>query len=156
MIKLSYTQQDLIADQLLKGTVQMMLMLWARHDWEFLTCTNEWVFPFELLKYVIHYDCFVKMPEAARNGEVYPWISWREVNLAQEGEQENIKILTRDERKPDNYTPPLLHEWHYYIPSDITTRKNVQVMLANWCEIITIQQYLSLLPQETPTWQTAL
>jgi len=91
----------------------------------------------------------IQMSQSDREWEVYEWISGREVNVLDEKWDPtwDVSVLSFEEWKPMHYDTPLLHEWYYYVPSDMMNRDDVKVMLNNWGEIVTLTEYIELLPK---------
>jgi len=92
----------------------------------------------------------IQMSQSDREWEVYEWISGREVEVKDENgiPTWEMSVLSFEGWKPSNYSTPLLHEWYYYVPSDMMNRDDAKVMLNNWCKIVNISDYLEMLPKE--------
>lgn len=145
MIQLHYTAQDLFENKLLRETASIMMMLWAKHDWHCLIYHWDYEFPIKLIKYVVKYDCFIKMKENEWNGEVYDWLDGREfVN-----KDETVSVISFSEWKDENFTDPLEYDWYVYIPSDIKywwlNWKQLQVFIDKGCDIVSIEDYRKIM-----------
>jgi len=148
MLKLRYTKDNL-TNETLRSSVATMIMLWAKHDGECLCFGLEYdISP--IIDYVVSYNCMIQMSQSDREWEVYEWISGREVNVLDEKWDPtwDVSVLSFEEWKPMHYDTPLLHEWYYYVPSDMMNRDDAKVMLNNWCKIVNISDYLEMLPKE--------
>lgn len=162
MIKLHYTQEDLISNSSLRDAVQMLIMLGADIEQKKLVYSNWYKPDISIYPYITEYSCFIKMPLSDREWEVYEWLPWRQVNIAKDWEPEDIKTLTRSEWKKNDFMDQY-EDWTYiYIPSDIYKKdpetwkhqhfsgQELQVFIDNLCTVITIEEYKQLLPQEEP------
>jgi len=144
MLKLRYTKDDL-TNETLRSHVGTMIMLWAKHDWDCLCF--DWEYDISpIIDYVVSYNCMIKMTQSDREWEVYEWISWREVAILDEKWDPtwDVSVLSFEEWKPSNYETPFLHEWYYYVPSDMMSRDDAMILVNNWGEIVTLTQYKEL------------
>lgn len=152
MIQLQYTQQDLVSNPDLMSSVQILIMLGWKIQNRTLYYDGSYTPPLSIYPFILAYTCLIKMSVSDRQWEVYDGMPDRIINEAQAWEPEQIRILTRSERKDHNFDEPFEHEGFVYVPSDIhnwyMTGQQLQVMISNWCEIITTQEYTSLLPED--------
>ena len=144
MLKLHYTKQDLI-NETLRSHVGTMIMLWATHDGDCL-CFHWEYDTTDIFDYIVEYKCFIKLAKELREWEVFVWMSWRENPVLDENGEETweVSVLSFQDWKPSNYDTPILHEWFYYIPSDMMSRDDAKIILQNLGEIVTIQEYKEL------------
>ena len=144
MIKLRYTKDDL-TNETLRSHVVTMIMLWATHDLDCLCF--DWEYDISpIIDYVVSYNCMIKMIQSDREWEVYEWISGREVEVKDENgiPTWEMSVLSFEGWKPMHYDTPLLHEWYYYVPSDMMKRDDAMILVNNWGEIVTLTQYKEL------------
>jgi len=148
MIKLNYTTEDIIKNELLRNTVQTLLMIGAKYDDGFFF---DWDYPlpYALFPYVDEYYCFIKMSEAQRNGDVFAGLPWGTTPIMIDWQETwDVSALSFSLWKDPFFTTPVLLDWFYYIPSDIRGWFNweeLQIFLDKKCEIITISQYQQII-----------
>lgn len=138
MIKLQYTQEEYLWNIWLKNAVQDLLWLAARHRKEghniIVFDENGYVPPIDIYDYIIEYKSIIKMPKQyyTKNVETTKW--------------------------PNFDNPTESKDWLFvYVPSDFTgesyTWLELKTFVDNWCEIITISEYLEWYNIEYPPLQ---
>lgn len=157
MLRLSYTQQDLMDNALLQSTVQTLIMIGATvSNWPKLSFEGDYKLDTRLLPFVDVYKCFIKMQKSDWQWEVYIWLEWRETIVSWEWEPEQTKVLTWSEWKSETFDEPMEDKaWEFvYIPSDIRGEElsweSINIFVENWCALLNIPQYTSRLNSEYP------